>query len=317
MSVFLSSSKNPRVLVIGDLILDHYVSGKVDRISPEAPVPVVLVNEERFVLGGAGNVAHNLAKLGTDVVLTGPVGKDSGADQFIGLSQSVGVRLALLASEMPTILKTRVISGRQQIVRIDRELPFEAHDDMLQKVKDLLEQSWDSIVLSDYGKGVMTASLAQLVISHCQAKDIPLVVDPKGTQWTKYQNAWIVTPNLSELAAVFGSKIANTNEAVEHAAQIVRSQYGLKFLLVTRSEMGMSLFSETGVAHFPTAKVDVFDVSGAGDTVVAVLAASLGHHLSIELATQWANWAGGYVVSKFGTYAISAAELDALIEANA
>jgi D-glycero-beta-D-manno-heptose-7-phosphate kinase len=301
-----------RALVIGDVILDHYLVGKVERISPEAPVPVVHVTSERYVLGGSANVAANLSKLKAKAHLYGAVGHDKAADELKSLCEEAGIEAHFLKATMPTIRKTRVIGGKQQIVRIDWEDKFSEVAASLEGLAQVFGIMPNVIVLSDYGKGMVSDELAFQTISYTNSHHIPLVVDPKGVNWDKYRHAFIVTPNLSELAAVVGEKLPNTNEAVTQAGQAILARYELQHLLVTRSENGMTLISTHEVLHFPSQKVEVFDVSGAGDTVVAVLAAGLASGLSLSQATEWANKAGGYVVSKFGTYAISAEELAGL-----
>jgi D-beta-D-heptose 7-phosphate kinase/D-beta-D-heptose 1-phosphate adenosyltransferase len=299
-------------LVIGDIILDHYLIGKVERISPEAPVPIVHVASERYVLGGSANVAANLSKLECKTFLFGAVGEDAAAQDLVNLCTDAAIEMNFITADMPTIRKTRVIGGKQQIVRIDWEKKFTEHELALNRLADCWSWQPNVVVLSDYGKGIISDELAQRTINKTNELSIPLVIDPKGINWEKYRNGFIVTPNLGELAAVYGQEIDNTDQAVSYAGKIIMEQYGLQNLLVTRSENGMTLISPRSIHHFPSHKVEVFDVSGAGDTVVAVLAASLASAHSLYDSVDLANKAGGYVVSKFGTYAISAQKLRAL-----
>jgi len=300
-----------KALVIGDVILDHYVLGKVERISPEAPVPVVHVNEERFVLGGSANVSHNLAKLGTDITLVGAVGKDESFRVLKGLCNDVNIKFNYIESSSPTIRKTRIIGNQQQIARIDWEEKFAQHRKAVNHIaKEVDELPYNVIVLSDYGKGMASDSVCKKLISFSNESNIPLIIDPKGTNWSRYWSAWMVTPNISELAAVASEKIPNTDEAVAETGTKVRKKNKIQNLLVTRSEKGISLINDAGVFHFnPTEKIEVYDVSGAGDTVVAVMAAAVASGLNLHEAVNLCNLAGGYVVRKFGTYAISIAEL--------
>jgi D-beta-D-heptose 7-phosphate kinase/D-beta-D-heptose 1-phosphate adenosyltransferase len=305
-----------KALVIGDVILDHYVLGKVERISPEAPVPVVHVSEERFVLGGSANVGHNLAKLGTDITLLGAVGKDESFRVLKNLCAEISIKFNYIESASPTIRKTRIIGNQQQIVRIDWEEKFSQHRKAVNHVaKEFEENDYNVIILSDYCKGLASDSVCKKVISLSNEKNIPLIIDPKGTNWSRYWSGWMVTPNLNELAAVAGERLPNTDEAVAEAGTKVRKKHKIKNLLVTRSEKGISLINDDGVFHFnPTEKIEVYDVSGAGDTVVAVMAAAVASGLPLNKAVELCNLAGGFVVRKFGTYAISIDELRGVAE---
>ncbi len=295
------------LLVVGDVMLDHYLIGRVTRISPEAPVPVVNVTEERFVPGGAANVALNLAGLGQRVTLCGASAEDAAGQRLRTLCADQRIETAFLNTATPTISKTRVIGEKQQIVRVDREVPFTAHAAAAAALKDLLG-GFEMVVISDYGKGFC----APAVCRACIETVVRVVVDPKGHDWEKYRGAYVVTPNLKELSLVAGRQLPNEDEAIAAAGQQARTAFGFAHLLVTRSERGMTLVGAEGVHHFPTQAIDVFDVSGAGDTVLATLAAFLASGHDLPTAIRWANAAAGYVVSKFGTYALSAEELATL-----
>ncbi len=305
----LPDFSSARVLVVGDLMLDRYWHGATERISPEAPVPVVHVRDEEGRAGGSGNVAVNIAALGGQVSLLGLVGDDHAADSLEAGLKKAGVRTWLFReSAYPTITKLRVISRHQQLIRLDFEDGFPDHDpaDMLRRFRALLAEH-DVVVLSDYGKG--TLADPQAWISLAREAKVPVLVDPKGLDFSRYRGAALVTPNLSEFEAVAGA--CEGVEQMEQAARRLAADCGLQHLLVTRGEQGMSLFSGEGdVHHLPTRAQEVFDVTGAGDTVIATLATALAAGQSMESATALANLAAGIVVGKLGTASVSAAELE-------
>jgi D-beta-D-heptose 7-phosphate kinase/D-beta-D-heptose 1-phosphate adenosyltransferase len=306
-----------RVAVLGDVMLDRYVSGEVARISPEAPVPVLAVSHERETPGGAANVAANISALGGAVSLIGLTGEDEAADRLERLlSGRAGVGLSLVrAAGRPTILKTRYVAGQQQIVRVDREStapisPTE-EDALLAALARALPQA-AVLVLSDYGKGALSDRVIRGAIEQAQASGKLVVVDPKRRDFSIYRGADIVTPNRKELAEATGLP-ARDDEDAERAAAAVFTQCGAAVLL-TRSERGMSLFRPgTSPLHMPAQALEVFDVSGAGDTVAAVFGLGLASGLSIEAAMLAANTAAGVVVGKRGTATVSPAELRAAL----
>lgn len=303
-----------QVLVVGDIMLDRYYFGDVRRISPEAPVPIVQIQQVKETLGGAANVCHNLARLGCQVYLAGVTGNDHMRSTMIGLLAKHGINEQglVVADDRPTISKTRVIGGHQQILRLDFEeaafLQRSKEKELLYYIMQMLP-TVDSVIISDYGKGVCSPKLCQTVIKECKTRNIPLVLDPKGVDWGKYKGAFLITPNLKELGEAAHGLIKNDNQAVEKAAQKLRSRYQLDHLVVTRSEKGLSLINENDLIHVPTMAQEVFDVSGAGDTVVAVLGAALADGICLGDASILANIAAGVVVGKLGTYAISKEEL--------
>lgn len=303
-----------RVLVIGDIMLDRYYFGDVRRISPEAPVPIVQIQQVKETLGGAANVCHNLARLGCQVYLAGVTGSDYLRSTMIGLLAKHGIdeQGLVIADDRPTISKTRVIGGHQQILRLDFEeaayLQRSKENEILSYIIQMLP-SVDSVIISDYGKGVCSPRICQTVIKECKTRNTPLVLDPKGADWSKYKGAFLITPNLKELGEAVRGQIKNENQAVEKAAQKLRSRYQLDHLVVTRSEKGLSLINENDLIHVPTMAQEVFDVSGAGDTVVAALGAALADGFCLSDASILANIAAGVVVGKLGTYAISKEEL--------
>jgi rfaE bifunctional protein kinase chain/domain len=296
-----------RLLVVGDLMLDRYWFGDVERISPEAPVPVVRVRRSEERLGGAANVALNAVVLGAPAVLVGVVGDDEAGRRVEALARARGIdaRLAVDPS-LPTTIKLRVIGRQQQLLRIDFE---QAPDErvLARKFDSLRALIGDAgvLVLSDYGKG----GLAQIreIIALAREAGACVVVDPKGDDWARYAGATVLTPNRAELREVVG---AWRDEAdLAERAQHVRRQLGLRWLLLTRSEEGMTLFSDEGALTVPARAREVYDVSGAGDTVVAVLAAMLAAGRPIAEAVDLANRAGGIVVGKLGTAVVLPEEL--------
>ncbi|WP_456379711.1 bifunctional D-glycero-beta-D-manno-heptose-7-phosphate kinase/D-glycero-beta-D-manno-heptose 1-phosphate adenylyltransferase HldE [Thiolapillus sp.] len=297
-----------RVLVAGDLMLDRYWHGVTERISPEAPVPVVHVREEEGRAGGSGNVAVNIAALGGQVSLLGLVGEDAAADSLeTGLRQA-GVQTQLFReAAYPTITKLRVISRHQQLIRLDFEDGFPDYDvtGILERFASMLADC-DVVVLSDYGKGTLAHPQAWIALA--REAGIPVLIDPKGRDFSRYRGASLITPNWAEFEAVAGA--CGDQTGLETAAGKLIADCELAHLLITRGEQGMSLFSRNGESHhLPTRAQEVFDVTGAGDTVIATLAVALAAGQSVEAATALANLAAGIVVGKLGTASVSAAEL--------
>ncbi len=296
-----------RVLVVGDAMLDRYWFGAVDRISPEAPVPVVRVNREEERLGGAANVALNVKTLGAQATLLTVVGDDEPAGKLRKLLAQHGVT-ALLGSDpkLYTIVKLRVIGRAQQLIRVDFENQpdHEVLASMLSDYETALTDH-DAVLFSDYGKGGLTHIPRMIELASKLGK--PVLVDPKGSDYSRYASATVVTPNRAELAQVVGSW---SSEAQLHErAQALRQAHGLAGLLLTRSEEGMSLFDAAGHVQVPAQAREVFDVTGAGDTVIATLAAMLACGLSLREAMPVANRAASIVVGKFGTASVSFEEL--------
>lgn len=302
--------ESARVLVVGDVMLDRYWYGDTGRISPEAPVPVVRIGNEEQRLGGAGNVALNLARVGVQTTLLGVVGDDEAAVTMRRLLEDADVDTHFLTSPThPTIDKLRVLSRNQQLIRLDSEQSFAmdgAFDDaaLAEHFERLLAQA-DAVICSDYGKG--TLRRIQALIAQARMAEVPVLVDPKGTDWRRYAGATLMTPNRSEFDAVAGH--APDEETLEETAQAIRSDLDLQALLVTRSEQGMSLFTETGHLHLPTHAQEVFDVTGAGDTVIALLAGGVAAGQSWAEAAALANLAAGIVVAKLGTATVTLVEL--------
>ena len=289
-----------RVLVIGDLMLDRYWHGSTSRISPEAPVPVVHVKDEEQRAGGAGNMALNMAALGAKVNLIAFGGKDEAADALQKILNDADIQCQLeRLSGHPTITKLRVMSRHQQLIRLDFEGGFEDVDSekLIESYLEILNQM-DVVLLSDYGKGTLKS--VQKFIELARKANKPVLIDPKGSDFTKYQHATLITPNLSEFEAVVGP-CADQRQLVEKGTRLL-DELDLQALLVTRGEQGMSLLSKNDLPlHLPTHAREVFDVTGAGDTVISVLAASLAANSSLQEATTLANIGAGIVVGKIGT----------------
>ena len=313
MSLQLPAFDQARVLVVGDLMLDRYWHGATERISPEAPVPVVHVRQNEERAGGACNVAINIASLGAQCTVMGLCGKDEAAGILESLLREQGVATRFIKlDENATVTKLRVMSRHQQLMRLDFE------DGFIGSRLEPLEQAFaealpahNIVVCSDYGKGSLRE--VEKLIALCNEKNIPVLVDPKGNDFSRYRGASLITPNLSEFEAVAG-RCDSVDELVSRAHALC-DQHDLEALLVTRSEHGMSLMQRGfDAVHLPTHAREVYDVTGAGDTVISTLAAALGAGLSLERAMWLSNLAAGIVVGKSGTASVSRAELKAEIE---
>ena len=307
---------NKTVLVVGDLMLDRFVYGAVDRISPEAPIPVLRFREEKAMLGGAGNVAQNIVALNGRSVLVGAVGADEeGSYISETLCPAVGIEARLVKSERyPTTVKTRFVCGGQQILRVDRE-ENTLDSDTLEQIKSVVGNALfgaDAMILSDYAKGMLTPDSIRAHIEAANAAGIPVIVDPKSRDLTLYRHADIITPNAREAAGATGHD-CSTDDGVGRAAYAILKLGGIGAVLITRGAQGMTLLAPiAGVEkpfHIPTRASSVYDVSGAGDTVIATLALALSAGIDIKVAAQLANSAAQIVVGKLGTAAVSAEEL--------
>jgi D-beta-D-heptose 7-phosphate kinase/D-beta-D-heptose 1-phosphate adenosyltransferase len=297
-----------QVLVVGDLMLDRYWHGVASRISPEAPVPVVNVGQSEERIGGAGNVALNIASLGAGASLVGVVGGDEASVSLKTRLESAGIHCDFQVSETrPTITKLRVISRHQQLLRLDFEEPFAAEDcDQLPQRTEVLLPNIGALVLSDYAKG--TLSDTRTLIELARRQHVPVLVDPKGIDFERYRGATLLTPNLSEFEAVVGS-CANEQAIVEKGVELLE-KLDIDALLITRSEHGMTLLRKDMPAlHLPARAREVFDVTGAGDTVISVLATALAAGEGLPEAVAMANIAAGIVVGKLGTATVSMPEL--------
>ena len=296
-----------RLLVVGDVMLDRYWFGDTHRISPEAPVPVVQVSKIDERLGGAANVARNVAALGAKTTILGVIGDDEAGRHVSELLKLSGVDNQLeVDGKVPTTVKLRVIARQQQLIRLDfEEAPSEAAlAHKLERYENLISDV-DVVILSDYGKGAL--GQVALMIEQARAQKKMILVDPKGDDYAKYSGATILTPNRSELRQVVGQWISEAD--LTKRAQELRKSLNIEALLLTRSEDGMSLFTEAGVSHVKAQAREVFDVSGAGDTVIGTLAVALAAAWPLEKAMALANRAGGIVVGKLGTATVTSEEL--------
>ncbi|MBU3584924.1 D-glycero-beta-D-manno-heptose-7-phosphate kinase [Polynucleobacter sp. AM-26B4] len=312
MDIQLSSSdiqafKKARLLIVGDVMLDRYWFGDTERISPEAPVPVVLVSKEDERLGGAANVARNAASVGAQISILGVVGDDEPGKVVERLLQEQGVKSYLQRDpSLRTTVKLRVVARQQQLIRLDFE-KAPTHEALLSKLehfKSLLNEV-DAVIFSDYGKGGLTHVTQMIAAAKAAGKFV--LVDPKGDDYSKYQSASMITPNRSELREVVGRWKDEAD--LTKKAQSLRETLKLDALLLTRSEEGMSLFTANGVEHVKAQAREVFDVSGAGDTVIATMAVALAAGWAPGKAMNLANKAGGIVVGKLGTATVSLEEL--------
>lgn len=295
-----------RVLVIGDLMLDRYIFGSVDRISPEAPVPVVNVQRETQVLGGAANVAANMASLGAEVRIMGLTGRDAAGNEIRKLLEAQGIQTEPLVGDRsrPTTLKTRVIAVQQQVVRVDRENREPPKPAILKRMIRSIEEAaegCDAILISDYGKGVIQPELLDRVRKLRLETSVPVVVDPKDIHFSNYRNFSLVTPNKAEASLASGFKIRTEEELIK-AGRSLKADMELENLLITRGGEGMTLFdAEEQIHHIPATAKEVFDVSGAGDTVTAVMALCMASRIAPHLAAVIANAAASVVVGRVGT----------------
>ncbi len=306
-----------RVLVVGDLMLDMFVWGEVSRISPEAPVPIVQVREETQLLGGAANVVNNVAAMGAKVLVTGVIGNDAGGRQLVSLLRkaSVPTEGLIIESDRPTTVKTRIIAQNQQVVRFDRENSQPLQKDSLERILSYIEDNLpriDAIIISDYAKGVVSPEFMDAIRSLDAASHIPVTVDPKVQHADLYRKVSMITPNHHEASQMSGVQIKDEATLAE-AGRSLLTRLDCQTVLITRGKDGMSIFQRDGDAkHIPTVARRVFDVTGAGDTVIAAITLGMTSGLSVVDAARLANLAAGIVVGELGT---ATAPLERLIAA--
>lgn len=302
----IAEFKNKHIAVIGDMMLDEYIIGKVDRISPEAPVPIVNVESENFVLGGAANVLNNLSALGSKVTAFGIIGKDSNGEKLLIELQNKGVLIDGIVedSSRPTIVKKRILAQHQQLIRLD----WEKRKNISQEIESIIIKKFeekicdfDGIILSDYDKGLLTENVAKEMIRIANKNNKIIIVDPKPSNSKNYIGATSMTPNRKEAIECAGVREPETDEELKAMGTKLKEQLQLQNLLMTRSEKGMSLFQDGSVTDIPTFAKDVFDVTGAGDTVIAVYTLSAACGASYYEAAKIANTAAGIVVGRVGT----------------
>ena len=307
------------VLVIGDTMLDTYYLGGVKRISPEAPVPVVKVNRIQYTPGGAANVVNNLRALGCRSYLIGAAGADDNRDRLVSILNDLSIRHTLVESVNPTVTKIRIVGNHQQIARLDFENDTQRDQNAETEIIaafDSLISGYQTVIISDYGKGICSDEVCRHIIASCRKSGKPVIVDPKKHEWEKYRGATIITPNMKELSDACGKEIVNSDEETSNAAEHLRASYNAGYVLVTRSEKGMTLAESGGISHLKVQAKEVYDVSGAGDTVVASLAAGISSGLDIHDAVRLANTAAGIAVSKFGTSPVSRGEISLALSAS-
>lgn len=303
------------VVCVGDVMLDRFVYGEVERISPEAPIPILRIAREAVTVGGAGNVARNLSALGTETRLFGVVGDDpAGKEASEVLSLERAVELSLIADGgRPTTVKTRFIAGGQQLLRTDEEDLTALPDGLLAQLStgvtaSVSDGKCSALILSDYGKGVLTDAMISAAMEAARAAGVPVVVDPKGIDFTRYRGAGVITPNRRELGAASRMPVGSDAEVAAAARHLIET-CGLEAVIATRGAYGMTVVTGSDEVHLPALAREVFDVSGAGDTVVATVAAGLAAGMSVTDAAQLANVAAGLVVAKVGTAVVRRDEL--------
>jgi D-beta-D-heptose 7-phosphate kinase/D-beta-D-heptose 1-phosphate adenosyltransferase len=309
-----------RVFVLGDVMLDEFVWGKVARISPEAPVPVVEVTDHSFHLGGAGNVASNVRSLGGEAILAGVIGEDAAGERVRSSVSAAGIEplLAVASGGRPTTVKTRIIAHHQQVVRADRERSDEIATSLeteLQAGARRRLRDCDAVIVSDYQKGVVTARLLQRLLPLARRLGIPVLVDPKVRHFARYRRVTLVTPNQLEAEQATGIRVRGPEDLLAAGRRIL-TLLDCQAALVTRGDQGMTLFERARrPIHIPTAAREVFDVTGAGDTVIATLALALSAGARLAEAAVLANYAAGVVVGKLGTAQATPPEVLAAIAA--
>jgi len=303
----------PNILVVGDLMIDHYLWGSCERISPEAPVQVVDIAKETTVLGGAGNVINNLKALGALVSVAGVIGDDANGKELTSMLQSIDVqtRQLIVQKDRKTSKKSRVIAVSQQILRYDKESKEDISEESEHRIIGSIEteiQSYDAIILSDYGKGVLTHTLCQQIITLAKEQNVKVLVDPKGSDFSKYEGAYLLTPNKKEAILATGIEIVDES-SLEKALLQLKATCKLDISLITLSEDGIAIY-DTELKKFPTVAKEVFDVTGAGDTVIASIAFALSAGKSIEETAAFANLAAGVVVGKIGSATVTIDEIE-------
>lgn len=310
----LHNIRNLNVLVFGDFMVDKYISGSVSRISPEAPVPVLEVKSKKSKLGGAGNVVKNIAVLGARTRTIGCIGTDEDGEWLLNELKAHGADVHFMkqSKDYHTIVKTRLVSKNQQFLRMDEETIKDISDEFFQMVKENVEEIFrniDVFVISDYAKGAVRGDLSRFFIDYANQKGIITIVDPKGKDYTKYAGATICTPNMNELRIVTGEKLESEND-IRNAGALLRQRIDLNCLMITRSEKGITIIKEDDDKNdFPAIEKDVIDVTGAGDTVVSIVAVCMGIGYSVEDCCTVANLAASIVCSKFGAASVTLNEL--------
>lgn len=310
---YLEKANGKACIVVGDIILDKYVYGSVNRISPEAPIPVINVTGEKYVLGGAANVAGNIAGLGIKPFLCGVIGDDLNGKNVVQMLEDHNIDfIGIEDNTRTTTVKTRVVGMNQQLVRIDEEKSSDVADNIqdaiLGNISERLEEV-SVVLISDYNKGVVTSKFCKKLIELCNSKNVKVIVDPKKDDWSCYVGSYLITPNFKEFKEALGRDIQNTEDAVSLGALQLIGMHNLKQLLITRSQFGMTLVKRDKTRTYKAVQHDVYDVSGAGDTVIATIASFLSAGYSLDEAVGVSSYAAGLAVSKPGTYVVSIKEV--------
>jgi D-beta-D-heptose 7-phosphate kinase/D-beta-D-heptose 1-phosphate adenosyltransferase len=310
-----------RVLILGDIMLDEYLFGQVGRISPEAPVPVVEISSTRLLLGGAANVAANIKAIGDDPILIGCIGGDDSSEKLEALLSEKSITNQHLVTDpsRQTTIKTRIIAHSQQVVRADREnrhlLDNGIEQEILSRIQDVVENI-SAVIVSDYGKGVITTRLLEKVIALCLERDIFIAVDPKESNFPRYREVSLITPNHHEAGFAYGRRIVNDEDLYEVGMGLLK-QLDARSILITRGAEGMSLFTpDTTPTHIPTFARHVYDVTGAGDTVIATFVSAVCGGASLPEAAVVANAGAGYTVGEVGTATVTLEQLTTQLERN-
>ncbi|MBN3040635.1 MAG: D-glycero-beta-D-manno-heptose-7-phosphate kinase [Candidatus Omnitrophica bacterium] len=316
----ISSFYRKNILVVGDLILDHHISGRAERISPEAPVPVVWANKESFSPGGAANVGLNIRALGAKVSICGVIGSDHFGSKLFSHIKDNKISSQIIVRDLsrPTTLKTRIIANNQQLVRVDWEsvepLSAKTNKMLLDKVRRHIDD-FDAVIVEDYGKGVINPSIVEELVELCKARKKIITVDPKEEHFDYYENVTSLTPNLKEAQSAVNYKIRSKDE-IPLLGKMIKERLNPDSLLITLGEDGMMLFVEDKSYHIPTAALEVYDVTGAGDTVISAFTLSLCCQAKYQDAAMIANFAAGIVVGKLGASTASKKELFNIIDEN-
>ncbi|AMR33511.1 hypothetical protein A0256_19830 [Mucilaginibacter sp. PAMC 26640] len=309
-----SINRQPAILVIGDLMIDHYLHGKAHRLSPEAPVPVVNLKTENFTLGGAGNVVQNLVVLGAEVAVSAAIGDDVAGAQAMDILHSEGISTDAIVKDKTrtTTVKTRILVDGHQLARLDKEstnnLSAAAENDLITELTTLIENA-DVVVLSDYNKGFLSPSLTRNIISVAKRFGKKVIIDPKGNNYSKYSGAFIIKPNRSELAVAAKLESLDSADALQVAANIIIEQTEVENLVVTLSEEGIVIFNQDGITASPVKATEVFDVTGAGDTVLATLSYFVALGFSVVESCEIANHAAAVVLRQIGSATVTIDEI--------
>ena len=315
LSSIIDEFKNVKILVVGDIMLDRFIWGSVERISPEAPVPVVKVTAENFLLGGSANVLNNVVALGGSAEICGVIGNDLFGNQILKLlnSKKINITGIINDSKRATVVKTRVIGQKQQIVRVDREDLKKISNNIYKKILKFIESNitkYDAVILSDYGKGLINKKFYNELISIVKSHDKILNIDPKNSNMNIYKKATLLTPNTNEAGYAANCKVTISN--LEKVGKKLLKKFASEYLIITLGEKGMAIFKKNnndGFIHIPTVAQEVFDVTGAGDTVISVLTMAMALGVDVVTSAKIANIAAGIVVGKIGTATVTQEEL--------